>query len=158
MRVPTKSKPRAAVRCVVKWPPGLIAAIREAAADEGISAWVTAAALAVMTRAEIEAVQTMATELQAFGAEQVRLGNRVKHLRVKDPALSAQLADELVEFEAVPVNVSAADVEMVAAAAAGAGFLRHDQPQPKGSPFQAAQARSYVAFLRAAAAVEVSRK
>lgn len=151
------------VRSVIKWPPGLLEAARAAGGGERLSAFATRCAIAVQTDPERAAVRELADELSRLAAQQVTIGNRARLLRGRletDPSVADELAateQDLVPFEPGSVHIMAEHLEAVSAAAAAAGFQRHDQAAVMGNP-NAGQGRSFTAFLRAAVALELTQR
>ena len=160
------------LRRSVTWPPGLLAdALRAAGAD--LSTFVVGCALGVMTVAEQERVREVADLLHATAKEQMtkrlrkagaeRQRDRGRKERDKARELTAMInvleAGDGVQFVTRPIFLRRDNIAALSDTAEAAGFLRLDQEQPMGSPLAPGhRARSFVAFLRAACAVEVERK
>jgi hypothetical protein len=142
------------VRPVVKWPPGLLAFAREQAGPGGFSAWVTQAALDTGKELSHDGLHQLADSLHELALEQVTLGTRARHLAKQGRQDEAQQAqDDQVAFVPGSVQISDDLLEAVSAAAQAAGFLRHDDAQPRGNSMVAGRSRSFTAFLRAAVAL-----
>ncbi len=153
---------RQRVRVVIKWPPGLLDHAR-AAGGGLLSGFAVKAALNVAPD-DHPLLHQFADELSRVAQQQVAVANRVRVLRRRVaaghdedlPELEASEQD-LVAFVPDSVQVSDPDVEAVSAAAAAAGFARHDDRAVMGNP-NAGQSRSFTAFLRAAVALELAKR
>lgn len=152
---------RQRVRVVIKWPPGLLDHAR-AAGGGRLSGFAVKAALAI-TPADHDLLRQFADELSRVAQQQVAVANRARVLRGRldeDHLVAAELAAtqrDLVPFVPDSVQVSDPDVEAVSAAAAAAGFARHDEKAVMGNP-NAGQSRSFTAYLRAAVALVLAHQ
>jgi hypothetical protein len=160
------------LRRSISWPPGLLESAL-ALSGPDLSSYVVGCALGVMTdadRAEVRRVADllhttvkaqMTKRIQRAGVARQRDRGKAERDPVRE--LNAEIdlvkVGEGVQFELRPVFLRADNLAPLNEAASAAGFLRLDQQQPTGSPLASGQhARSFVAFLRAATAVEVERQ
>jgi hypothetical protein len=117
----------------------------------------TGVALDAAKESSPEGIQGLADTLHELALQQVELGTRARHLANQGKAAEAlQAAQDRVAFVPGSVQVNPDQLAAVSDVAQAAGFLRHDDTQPRGNSLAAGRSRSFTAFLRAAVALRFS--